>query len=513
MESEKTMNQYFRSLNTPLPEDIAALKAAGYYEAAIDFINMRLAEDWSARQNSLEYQGLTPFGVACETSSIKTMPAAMRESMLVQREIMRLLPLYYSYTEEEAFSLLSDKIADFTEDEFHTLFDENRLDWHFVNGAPYISNEFYDSLIDTDASYAARAGVPHTGVRNAQRDAVILQMQQNGSVTMQFTLSASIKANEQAFARALAEAKANGNDTVFVRAWLPIPAACDSQSEIALQTSVPKKPTYVAAENVAARSVYWEFEATENPQFEITYQYQQTAVYHKLPTVVQGQDGQKNVSASASIHAPYGNEVLPEDLAEQEPHLCFTPYLCALVQELTEGLVSPLEKARAIYDYITFHVHYRYMPPYFTLEKIAENCAVSRRGDCGVMASCFITMCRIANIPARWESGLMVYPEKAGCHDWARFYIAPYGWLYADCSFGSAAAREEAEERRTHYFGNLDPYRMVANNTFFAPLTPPKEGWRADPYDNQCGELEFNGIGVLGIELDTKVEVISADTI
>ena len=50
------------------------------------------------------------------------------------------------------------------------------------------------------------------------------------------------------------------------------------------------------------------------------------------------------------------------------------------------------------------------------------------------MALTFITLCRIAGIPARWESGFAVAPGDAGCHDWARFYVAPKGWMYADCS-------------------------------------------------------------------------------
>ena len=93
-------------------------------------------------------------------------------------------------------------------------------------------------------------------------------------------------------------------------------------------------------------------------------------------------------------------------------------------------------------------------------------------------------------IPARWQSGLAAEPDFCGAHDWVQFYIAPYGWLYADPSYGLAAARAGKEERRQFYFGNLDPYRMAANLAFQAPFTVPKRYWRADPYDNQVGELE-----------------------
>ena len=36
------------------------------------------------------------------------------------------------------------------------------------------------------------------------------------------------------------------------------------------------------------------------------------------------------------------------------------------------------------------------------------------------------------------------------------FYIAPKGWMYADCSAGASMARAGNEKMRLHYFGNLD---------------------------------------------------------
>ena len=184
------------------------------------------------------------------------------------------------------------------------------------------------------------------------------------------------------------------------------------------------------------------------------------------------------------------------DLEEQPPHIVFTPYLRALAARLTEGCANPAEKAKAIYDYVTGQVDYRYQPAYLQLDCIADQCAKTLRGDCGVFALLFITLCRIAGIPARWQSGLAVRPGRVGPHDWAMFYLAPHGWLWADCSFGSSARRSGEDARRAHYFGSLDPWRMVANSAFQAPLTPPMPAWRQDPYDNQCGELMVGGRGL-----------------
>jgi hypothetical protein len=130
------------------------------------------------------------------------------------------------------------------------------------------------------------------------------------------------------------------------------------------------------------------------------------------------------------------------------------------------------------------------------------------RGDCGVQALCFITMCRIAGVPAKWQSGLHADENGAGCHDWAMFYVAPYGWLWADPSFGSGARRNGEVERRAHYFGNLDPCRMAANHQFFAPLTPPDPEWRHDPTDNQLGEMVVDGKGLIGAGMRRDVETV-----
>ena len=178
-------------------------------------------------------------------------------------------------------------------------------------------------------------------------------------------------------------------------------------------------------------------------------------------------------------------------LSEEDPHIVFTPYIRSLVAELTGGVEDPLEKARRIYDFITLNMNYTFMPAYFVLENISENCARNFTGDCGVFALLFITLCRCAGIPAQWQSGLTAEPDlSCGCHDWARFYIPGHGWLYADPSYGIGARRKGKEERRKFYFGNMDPYRMVANNRFQAPFTVEKAQWRADPYDNQTGEME-----------------------
>ena len=472
-------NETFRSLHTGLPDDIARLKAAGYYNEAIARIDARLAEDWTSTQNGPNREANpTPQGVQ-----------AQRMALLAQREMMCRMPAEYPYTEAQAVARMQSLVRDFTPEEFRALDQAGRVDWRFVEGEKHYQARFAETLLDTDPSYGARrlAPEPDGSAARARRRAVHQKMVETGSASARITVEAGIGMTDAAFDKALAKAKAEGRNTVHVRAWLPLAAACDAQSGIVVD-QVSETPAHIAPEDAPQRTVFWEADLAENRRFTLRYSYTQTARY-----------------ADPLSFVP--DPVQPDfDTAEEAPHIVFTPYLRALAAQLTQGVTSPAEKAKRIYDYITLNVHYHYQPAYFVLEDIPTRCAADRRGDCGIMALTFITLCRIAGIPARWQSGLSVGPGKCGCHDWAMFYIAPKGWMYADCSYGGSMARAGEEELRRHYFGNLDPGRMVANRAFEAPFDPPMTGFRADPYDNQTGEMEADGVGLYRDQVETTKE-------
>ena len=169
--------------------------------------------------------------------------------------------------------------------------------------------------------------------------------------------------------------------------------------------------------------------------------------------------------------------------------------------------------ARRFYDYCTVNCCYRFVPPYFTKTNIPEYFGAGQRGDCGMHALLFITLCRCAGIPAQWQAGLYTRPGEAGCHDWARFYVAPYGWLYCDASFGGSAWRAGSRERWNFYFGNLEPFRMVANRDLQQDFDPPKKFLRADPYDSQLGEAEYEDEGLTLHDFTTQLTVLSCEVV
>ncbi len=377
----------------------------------------------------------------------------------------------YPLTKQQAIAQVREEWPEFTEEQFDTLVDNRRIDWRYVNGQV----QYHDRFLSCVRIYAAKEapGLKVEAEDHTQRDEMLARMKQEGGLTAQITLKASVKAKVSAAGKK-------------VQAWLPIPADCVQQSEIEILDATPG---YVLGPaDAQARTIYWE--SSERDCFEVTYRYK-----HHAPYV-----------------DPYTlkcDEVQPTfDTGEQLPHIAFTPYLRELAHRITKDCKTPVEKAGAIYDYVTGYVDYRYQPAYVLLDNIADSCAKELRGDCGIFALLFITLCRISGIPARWQSGLSAKPDDSGAHDWAMFYVAPYGWLFADPSFGSGARRNGEPERRKHYFGNLDPCRMVANSVFQAPLCPPDPCYRNDPYDNQLGEMTVDGVGLDSTGMERSVETV-----
>lgn len=458
------INETFQFQNVGLPEDIRRMKEHGDFSGALRLMDLRLKEN--------------------------NLPEAFRACLTVHREMLLRLPEEFPYSRQEAIAIIREHIPDFPEETFDEYIDLRKIRWIYANGEMRIFNRFFPTLCKADPAFARKAGVQLPGVETTsgnkgpgRLDITMQKMKEKGAMTNRIRIRATVKLKDELFTPGM-----------FIRAHLPIPAACDQQSDIRIEKVFPESGI-IAPEDAPQRTVCWEETMAVNHKFEVVYSYLHTAKFTDA----------YHLSGEVSDFSDFTQE--------QTPHIVFTPYIRALCAELTKGISDPLQKARAFYDFITLNMKYTFMPGYFVMENIAENCALNYNGDCGVFALLFLTMCRCAGIPAQWQSGLTAEPDFCGGHDWVRFYVKPYGWIYADTSYGTAAVRAGNEERRQFYFGNLDPYRMVANSQFQAPFTIPKEQWRADPYDNQIGEMETKDKGLKFDEYIRFKEVLCCEEV
>ena len=488
-------NQYFSYLDVGLPEAVEKMKLCGELEAAVDCIDQRLA--------------------------CTNLPENLRYCLLAEREMIRRMPADFPYTRAEAMDIIRAEIPSYTEEEFDAAVACGQIRFIYLHGEMRIFNRFFSSMCKSVPEFRDRTKVALNGGESSGRGSKgdlrlnrsMRIMKEQGALANRITIRATVKVEDTAF-----------KPGMLVRVHVPIAAACEQQSDIRIESMFPENGQ-IAPEDAEQRTVYWEENMQENHEFSVTYSYVHTAKWHDVETVLHGMpmsQGTMQDAGSACSEAaqrPSGVPELPclkpealaeylKDTAELAPHIEFTPYIRALTEACAQGCTTPLEKAKSFYDFITKNFRYTYMPAYFTLDSIAENCARSFTGDCGVFALLFITMCRCAGIPAEWQSGFAAEPEFVGGHDWARFYAEPFGWLFADPSFGVSSNRNENEERRMFYFGNLDPYRMVANRAFQAPFTVDKRYFRTDPYDNQYGEIETEDRGLRYDEYTRKAEIV-----
>lgn len=465
-------SRWFERLNDGLPPQIARLKAAGDFARAIRMIDGQLAA------------GATP---------------ELAQAMLVERARMARIPHAYPFTRAQALDAVRAEWPEFTEGQLDELIDRKRIDWRYVDGEQRLIEDFLDSVrIYHDEAPGLAPNAPKD---LAARDAMLDEMRERGHATRRIVLHATLEVADPALRERAAAAQR-------VRVWLPLPRACEQQSAIEVLAATPG--ARIAPVDAPQRTVFWEGHGLE--RCEVTYAYTSCAPYHDMDAIVAAEAQMAPEAIAAAMEAARAARWL----GEQEPHIVFTPYLRNLAARIVDevGAVTPTQRARAIYDWVTNAIDYRYQPPYFLLDCIPQMAATELRADCGVFALTFITLCRIVGVPARWQSGLYVRPGDAGGHDWAQFFSPAAGeWLWADCSFGSAGRRTGDTRKRVHYFGNLDPWRMVSNGEFFAPLDPPFDGMRDDPFDNQRGEMSVDGVGVTSDLLHRPVEVLSMERV
>lgn len=444
-----------KTLAISLPEDVMKAKWCGDFDRALLLID--------------HY-----------TDSEKT-PECLKTRLKLEREVIKRLPLDYAYTQEEAVKLVQADIPDFTSEELDALRNSGAIDWIYIKGETVYSRRFYETLLSVHPEIAARAGKPPRAESEEMKllGQNIEDMKKNGEASWSVHMRASFKISDEAF---------RPGERLLVH--LPVPKNAMNMRDIEiLKTSHPALK--IADADAPSRTVAFSGTFEKNEPFWVEYQYVSTVQYNALE------------SAAVSAEQP------DFDTGELYPHIRFTPFIRALCAELSAGETNPLIRARRFYDYCTTVGTYSYMREYFALpDSIPDYYGTGLKGDCGVQALLFITLCRCAGIPAKWQSGLFVTPYSQGCHDWAQFYIAPYGWLFADPSFGGSAYRAGSAERHDFYFGNLDPFRMVANSELQAEFDPPKAQLRIDPFDNQRGEAEYADAGVIWTQAEESWEML-----
>ena len=432
------MFEDLQCLSVPLPEAVVKAKGYGDYELVEKLIDRKCADP--------------------------ALPDALRKRLCLEKIICRQIVKEYPYDDAQAREQLQNKIGPVSDEEWEDLILSGQIDWIYLKGVRHYQDCFVSNLMKTRRDLLDRAAALGTAERPSDGpgllDETIRELKQKGELTVHYHMRSAMTVTP--------EAQDAGKP---VRAWLPLPIEYAQVKNVKVLCCTA--PEYeISPPDHPQRTVFMRGVPGKDV-FSVEYSFDICARYVEPDPA----------RVTAWQPAFYTEESLP--------HIRFTPYLRMLTAEIVGQETNPLLKAKKIYEYITHHIRYSFMRAYITMPMIPEFAAAGGKGDCGVQALLFITLCRIAGVPARWQSGLAVEPGDVGCHDWAQFYVAPYGWLFCDCSYGGGALRKNKPERWSFYFGNLDPYRLPANSEYQHDFAVAPRFLRYDPYDSQLGEAEF----------------------
>ena len=181
-----------------------------------------------------------------------------------------------------------------------------------------------------------------------------------------------------------------------------------------------------------------------------------------------------------------------EHTAQRKEHVVFTPEIQKLSREIVGDETDPVVIVQKIYDWLVENIPWATSREYSTMPNIPGYVIENRHGDCGMFALLFITLCRVNGIPAKWQSGFMLYPGYANLHDWAEVYFEGPGWIPVDASQGSMRLFKE-ENIGPFYLGGTDSYRLIVNEDYSSRLYPAKIHPRSETVDFQRGEVEWRG--------------------
>ena len=402
-----------------------------------------------------------------------------RREMAFQLDVLDRIKQDFSYTEEELFKELGDAVKGLTRDEFNAWMKEGRFESRMIDGVRYYAGTSVSNLFWRHTELNARRTKP----KDISHYAEMLKNSRLIKEAAKKEKSPYVMPHRFRMTMTVTAKKGAAPAGETIRAWLPLPRKYPFQDEFKLLSS-SSEVKYLADENSSIRSAYLEQPAAGGKtEFQVAYEYTRRAVRFDL---------------SPADAKPYRkDDATYKQYTSEAPHVKFTPEIRGLVKKIVGDETNPVKKARAIYDWLGGNIKYSYALEYSTIPNISEYTRSQCYGDCGQQALLYITLCRAAGIPARWQSGWIIFPSHENIHDWTEIYIEPYGWVPVDAELGNALARyatnltpDERKEVRDFYFGGLDQYRMIANCDHSQQLQPPKNTFRSDDVDFQRGELE-----------------------
>ncbi len=249
-----------------------------------------------------------------------------------------------------------------------------------------------------------------------------------------------------------------------VRIWIPA-AESDAYQEVKVVSANGDLPLKTTRESKYGNRLYFA-EAASASQPELHFDVKYEVVRHERLTLV-GTSGRVISASLASTERQ--RDLQPDALVP------ITGLPADLALKVTQGKAEPLDKARAIYDYVFTTMRYDKTGTGWGHGDVLYACD-AKKGNCTDFHSLFIAMARSQGIPARFEIGFPLPPDRhtgeiAGYHCWSDFYVDGKGWIPVDIS-----EAWKHPEKRDYFFGSHDANRIQFSMGRDLRLNPSQEG-------------------------------------
>lgn len=432
------------------------------------------------------------------SASTQTISQEEQTKLLFEKERLKRIRLDYKKTKDDIISELKKKVLNFRIEEFYLWDNLNLLDKRIIDGKTFYFNSAVSNLFFRNKEiYLRRVNWENLEEKIRKQFIYCKNIVKAYSISHSpllegttFVITFTITIPENVI-----------KDANIVRCWMPFPIEFERQKNVTLLTSTPV-PVVIKYKNTDIGYLYFEQQATKNKPiiFEAKFKFTSYAYYCKVEV--------DKVTAYPDSDKEYLTHILPHTQHE-EPF----PELEQLTKKIVKNEQNPYIKAKLIYDWITDNFLYSYAPEYSTIENLTKYTFEHMYGDCGQLGMLFITMCKLAGVAARWQSGWYIEPQDYNMHDWAEIYILPYGWIPVDVYWGSFVkhysdlSNEEIKFLSDFYFGNIDAYRFVINNNHSLDLVPQKKFFRSEYIDFQRGEVETDTENLYFDKFKTKIRI------
>jgi transglutaminase-like putative cysteine protease len=248
------------------------------------------------------------------------------------------------------------------------------------------------------------------------------------------------------------------------RIWIPA-AQSDAFQEVKVVSAKGDLPLKRTRESKYGNELYYAQTAGIN-QAELHFNVEYDVVRHERIAL--------GVAAGHVTPAALSTREMHEDL-QPDVLVPVTGLPADLAAKVTLGKTQPLDKARAIYDYVFTTMRYDKTGTGWGHGDVLYACD-AKKGNCTDFHSLFIAMSRSQGIPARFEIGFPLPPDKhsaeiAGYHCWSDFYVDGKGWIPVDIS-----EAWKHPEKRDYFFGSHDVDRMQFSMGRDLRLSPAQDG-------------------------------------